>query len=78
MKKLKKLFLVVAEDTKKCASMTKEDCEAKGCTNATCEHMADAKCEEECDMSKCATMTKEECSKSVMTMVVQKKTKLNA
>lgn len=25
--------------TEKCASMSKEDCEAKGCTNSTCEHM---------------------------------------
>ena len=50
-------------DTKACASMTKEECEAKGCTNASCEHMAGAKMSGKCDMSKCATMTKDECAK---------------
>ena len=41
--------------------MTKEDCEAKGCTNATCEHMK-GEATGKCDMSKCATMTKDECA----------------
>ena len=47
--------------TEQCASMTKEECVAKGCTNTSCEHMkGDAT--GKCDMSKCATMTKEECA----------------
>jgi K(+)-stimulated pyrophosphate-energized sodium pump len=47
--------------TEKCASMSKEECVAKGCTNASCEHMkGDAI--GKCDMSKCATMTKDECA----------------
>ncbi len=61
--KTEKVVSCCSEDTKKCASMTKEDCEAKGCTNTTCEHMADSKMSGKCDMSKCATMTKKECSK---------------
>jgi K(+)-stimulated pyrophosphate-energized sodium pump len=47
--------------TEKCASMTKEECEEKGCTNTTCEHMNGATAGK-CDMSKCATMTKDECA----------------
>ncbi|MBL7887571.1 MAG: sodium-translocating pyrophosphatase [Flavobacterium sp.] len=47
--------------TEQCASMTKEECEAKGCTNASCEHMK-GEATGKCDMSKCATMTKEECA----------------
>jgi K(+)-stimulated pyrophosphate-energized sodium pump len=47
--------------TEQCASMSKEECKEKGCTNATCEHMkGDAT--GKCDMSKCASMTKEECA----------------
>jgi K(+)-stimulated pyrophosphate-energized sodium pump len=47
--------------TEQCASMTKEECVAKGCTNATCEYMK-GEATGKCDMSKCATMTKEECA----------------
>lgn len=47
--------------TEQCASMTKEECEAKGCTNVSCEHMK-GEATGKCDMSKCATMTKEECA----------------
>ncbi len=47
--------------TEKCASMSKEECKAKGCTNASCEHM-NATTTSKCDMSKCATMTKDECA----------------
>ena len=39
----------------KCASMTKEECVAKGCTNATCEHMMAT-----------TTEVKQEVSKSIM------------
>ena len=45
--------------TEQCASMSKEECEEKGCTNATCDKINGA---QKCDMSKCATMTKEECA----------------
>ena len=44
--------------TEQCASMSKEECEAKGCTKTDCENMM-----AKCDMTKCATMTKEECAK---------------
>jgi K(+)-stimulated pyrophosphate-energized sodium pump len=44
-------------ETEKCASMSKEECEAKGCTKTDCENM-----KAKCDMSKCANMTKEECA----------------
>jgi K(+)-stimulated pyrophosphate-energized sodium pump len=47
-------------DTEQCASMSKEECEEKGCTNASCEVKGAAA--GKCDMSKCATMTKEECA----------------
>jgi K(+)-stimulated pyrophosphate-energized sodium pump len=40
-----------------CDSMSKEECEAKGCENTKCDKM-----NSKCDMSKCATMTKEECA----------------
>jgi K(+)-stimulated pyrophosphate-energized sodium pump len=43
--------------TEQCASMSKEECEAKGCTKTDCKNMM-----EKCDMSKCATMTKDECA----------------
>jgi K(+)-stimulated pyrophosphate-energized sodium pump len=46
--------------TEQCASMTKEECEEKGCTNASCEVKGAAV--GKCDMSKCASMTKEECA----------------
>jgi K(+)-stimulated pyrophosphate-energized sodium pump len=46
--------------TEQCASMSKEECEEKGCTNASCEVKGAAA--GKCDMSKCATMTKEECA----------------
>ena len=46
--------------TEQCASMSKEECEEKGCTNASCEVKGSAA--GKCDMSKCATMTKEECA----------------
>jgi K(+)-stimulated pyrophosphate-energized sodium pump len=46
--------------TEKCASMTKEECEAKGCTNTNCTYVNGSA--NKCDMSKCATMTKEECA----------------
>ena len=49
-------------ETEKCASMSKEECEAKGCTNTTCEHNTAAITSKKCDMSKCATLTKEECA----------------
>lgn len=52
--------------TEQCASMSKEECEAKGCTNASCAHMkgdATTAMVGKCDMSKCASMTKEECAK---------------
>lgn len=47
--------------TEQCASMSKEECVAKGCTNTTCEYMK-GEATGKCDMSKCATMTKEECA----------------
>ena len=47
--------------TEQCASMSKDECIEKGCTNATCEYMNAASIGK-CDMSKCATMTKEECA----------------
>jgi len=37
--------------------MSKEECEAKGCTKTDCKNMM-----AKCDMSKCATMTKDECA----------------
>ncbi|WP_396145241.1 sodium-translocating pyrophosphatase [Flavobacterium sp.] len=46
--------------TEQCASMSKEECEEKGCTNASCEVKGAAT--GKCDMSKCASMTKEECA----------------
>lgn len=46
--------------TEQCTSMSKEECEEKGCTNASCEVKGAAA--GKCDMSKCATMTKEECA----------------
>ncbi len=49
-------------ETKECTSMSKEECEAKGCTNATCVHMKGTAMAG-CDMTKCAKMTKEECAK---------------
>jgi K(+)-stimulated pyrophosphate-energized sodium pump len=46
--------------TEQCASMSKEECEEKGCTNTSCEVKGTAT--GKCDMSKCASMTKEECA----------------
>jgi K(+)-stimulated pyrophosphate-energized sodium pump len=46
--------------TEQCASMSKEECKEKGCTNATCD-MKDVEAGS-CDMSKCASMTKDECA----------------
>ena len=46
--------------TEQCASMSKAECEEKGCTNASCE--VKGVTTGKCDMSKCASMTKEECA----------------
>ena len=46
--------------TEKCASMSKEECKEKGCTNTTCEVKGASA--GKCDMGKCATMTKDECA----------------